>query len=151
MTDLFHKQKDKQLWITNISRKRDISIGDLRLTIRIGQSINLLDKKHFKYTEEQIRTSIEKGSLFLRRDVIKVREVAPVVFNMKLEVQQSDRSNLRHMRKYIPVDKPVYEELDFDDYNDDISKYAEENADLDTIDQTPALAVDPKFKNPSNQ
>src|ERR1019366_1500977 len=63
-------------WITNISN-RNVSLSDLNISVPAGCSINLLDKKHYKFTEEQVNKSAENGSIFKKRDKIFVRKVPP--------------------------------------------------------------------------
>lgn len=143
-------KKDEELWVTNISRQKDASIGDLRITIRKGQSKNLLakDKKgrlRFNFTREQLDKSIRSGSIFENNN-LKVREVAPVVFNHRIDIANlTDRSFTRLKRKPNEIEIPDFPDLDFDEISPE--QYAEENADMDFEDRAPALAVDPKFKN----
>lgn len=150
---LQHKKKDAELWITNISRNHDVSLSDLRLTVRRGQSINLFNKRHFHYTEEQIRKSIESGSIYKKSNFIKIREIPPVIINMRIDIADH-RLGIIPLRKFVSLEKVEYEDLDFQDENlskEDMEKaeeqYAIMNADMDLIDQTPALPVDPKFIN----
>lgn len=65
-----------EFWVTNIT-KADVSLGDLRVKVPKLSSINLLDSKHYNYNLEQLLKSAESGSLFKRRDKIKIRQVAP--------------------------------------------------------------------------
>lgn len=63
-------------WIANISSK-DISLSDLRLTVRAYSSINLLDPKRYSYNLKQLQLSAASGSIFIKRKYIKVRKVPP--------------------------------------------------------------------------
>ena len=63
-------------WVTNIS-KYDVSLSDLKLNIRHGTRKNLLDSKHFSYTLEQLEKSRDSGSLYAKRDKIKVSFIEP--------------------------------------------------------------------------
>ena len=63
-------------WVTNIS-KCDVSLADLKLNIRRGTRKNLLDPKHFSYTLEALEKSRTSGSLYAKRDKIKVSYIAP--------------------------------------------------------------------------
>src|SRR5690606_26571479 len=147
-------KKDEELWITNISRTRDVSITDLRITIRKGQSKNLLakdkkDRLRVNFTKEQIEKSIKSGSIAQKGDVLKVRKVAPVVFNHRVDIDETlSRSQTRLKRKPNEIEVPDFPDLDFDEISPE--QYAEENADMDFEDRAPALAVDPKFKNISS-
>lgn len=144
-------KKDEELWVTNISRTHDVSVTDLRITIRKGQSKNLLakDKKgrlRFNFTKEQIEKSIKDGSIAQKSDVLRVREVAPIVFNNRIDVVDSvSRSSTRLKRKANEIEVPDFPDLDFDEVSPE--QYAQENADMDFEDRAPTLAVDPKFKN----
>src|SRR5574338_1468911 len=70
------KKEIPAFWLTNISNA-NVSLADLNLTIKAFSSVNLLDKKHYKYTLEQLEKSQESGSLFNKRDRIVVRNVPP--------------------------------------------------------------------------
>lgn len=63
-------------WITNIS-KMNVSLRDLNITIKARSHVNLLNKRHYSYTLEQLKKSAKSGSIFKKRDKIKVRQVPP--------------------------------------------------------------------------
>jgi len=42
-------------------------------------SVNLLDKRHYGLTERQVLDSATKGSIFVKRNKIVVRQVPPLV------------------------------------------------------------------------
>jgi hypothetical protein len=134
-------KKDEELWVTNISRTQDISISDLRVTIRCGQSINILAKGRngkslYNFTRKDIENSRNTGSLFKKQHLLKIREVAPIIFNHRLKRNASD------------IEVPDYPDLDFDD-DESIEKFAEQSAELDFEDRRPILVVDPKYKKPT--
>lgn len=147
------KKKSEELWITNTSREQDISIGDLALTVRRGQSINLLAKKkngqsRYVLSRKQIDHSITNGSIAAKSHVIKVRQVAPVVFNHRIDIAQTaNRQATRLKRKPTEIEVPDFPDLEIDDGS--LEEYAAENADMDFEDRRPALAVDPKYKKPT--
>lgn len=66
----------KDFWITNIS-DRNITLADLALNIKAFTTVNLLNKRHYSYTLEQLIKSKTNGSLFNKRDKILVREAGP--------------------------------------------------------------------------
>ena len=66
----------KQFWITNISNML-VNIHDLNLFIKPYSSINLLDRRHYLLTENQLYWSAKTGSIFKKRDKIFVRGIAP--------------------------------------------------------------------------
>lgn len=70
------KTKSREFWITNISKK-DVRLADLSLHIPAGKNMNLLDSRHFHYTEEQLEESKNSGSLSKKSKLIKVRKVEP--------------------------------------------------------------------------
>jgi hypothetical protein len=72
------KAPEKTFWITNIS-DRNVSLGDLAISIPAMASVNLLDKKHYGLTEEQVKKSAANGSIAKKGDKIVVRAVPPVV------------------------------------------------------------------------
>jgi hypothetical protein len=143
------RKKEEELWISNISRQKDVCIGDLRITLRIGQSINLLAKgktgrPRYNITRKQIDDSIRLGSIFQRSDMIKVRVVPPVVFNHRIDVAGvADRNSSRLKRNPTEIVEPDFPDLDMEEGSE--VEYAAQNADMDFADRQPILAVDPAF------
>lgn len=102
-------QSDGFFWIINISKKI-ISLSDLRFNIPPMRPYNLLDKRHFKYTLEQLETSLESGSLSKRKDAIKIMLVPPEPIEpIKKEVY--DRPLPSRVHFAFKMEEPVYEEL----------------------------------------
>ncbi len=106
---------------------RLISLGDLGILVQPYQSINLLDPKHYFFTEEQIQASLKNGSLYKRSDKIVVRKIpppkvykgpSPIGLDTKNEYPSKIRSLLEHKEFN-------YEEMQVTD-----DEYARENADL---------------------
>ena len=140
------KNKDPEFWVTNISTKKDISLSDLRVTIRRGRSVNLLDKRHYHFTPEQLEKSLESGSIKSRSHVIKIRKVAPEPRANKIDIVYKRRLLVPAARNVVTIDSSYNEELDYDDENDAEEAYAAEAAEAELSDQAPRLAVDPKFR-----
>ena len=147
------KNKQEELWITNVNRFQDITLGDLAITLPLGRSINLLAKKKnglslYNLTRKQIDKSFESGSLFKKGLHIKRRDVAPEVFVARVEVAPVlDVSSTRNVRKPPEIEKIEFPELDKED--DSVAAdeaFAAETADMDAADRAPILAVDPIFK-----
>jgi len=147
------KNKQEELWITNVNRFQDITLGDLAITLPRGRSINLLAKKKnglslYNLTRKQIDKSFESGSLFKKGLHIKRRDVAPEVFVARVEVAPVlDVSSTRNVRKPPEIEKIEFPELDKED--DSVAAdeaFAAETADMDAADRAPILAVDPIFK-----
>lgn len=112
-----------QFWVTNVSN-RNVSLADLNLTIKAFTSVNLLDKKHYSYTPEQLQTSITSGSLAAKKDKIVPRVAPPP---SKKNVVTIDRNAIipSRERSIFSIKEEYYEELNVSD--DD---YAKDNADL---------------------
>lgn len=73
-------------WITNISN-RNVTLSDLNISVPANSSVNLLDKKHYKLTEEQVNKSITNGSIFKKRDKIFIRKIPPqMIARAKIEL-----------------------------------------------------------------
>lgn len=121
-------------------------MADLAMNIRAFSTVDLLDKKHYKYNLEQLLKSKESGSLFKKRDKIVVREVAPpdpeknripIVYGSIIP----DR-----VRSLYKVNEEEYEELKVS--NEDQKKqdeiYAQENADLAEFDLQRSIINPPK-------
>lgn len=148
------KNKQPELWVTNINRFQDITIGDLAITLTRGRSINLLAKKKnglslYNITQKQIDKSFESGSLFKKSLHIKRRDVAPEVFVTRVDVAPIlDVSSTRTVRKPPEIEKVDFPDLDADDVSDE--EFASENADMEAADRAPVLAVDPIFKRPAD-
>jgi hypothetical protein len=103
----------KQFWITNTSN-RDVSLGDLYLTVRAYKSVNLLDSKHYYYTWEQICRSLESGSLFKKRDKVVVRKQAPRVNKKTLLIDKNSIIPNRE-KSIFEIKQEKFEELEVTD------------------------------------
>lgn len=125
--------KRKDFWITNITNK-DLAVEDLGIRIRAMTSINLLDLKHYKFSIEQLENSQNSGSLFKKRALISVRQVAPEG-NRPQNMEKMDFYRPSQKRSGV-IHKPVvYDELIIPD-----DVYAEENADIVELDRKPLIS-----------
>jgi hypothetical protein len=129
------KKEAPSFWITNMS-PMNVTLADLALNVKAFSTVNLLDKKHYGYTMEQLLKSKESGSLFKKRDKIAVRNVPPPRPDKeKMPFAQSsffpDRA-----RSLYRIDETEYEELSVseEDQKKQDELYAKENADLAEID-----------------
>lgn len=144
------RPNEEELWITNVNRFQDISLGDLGITIRRGKSLNLLAKKKnglslYNLTRKQIEDSIKSGSIFKKSNHVKIRLVAPPVFTNRIEVAKTfDVSSIRTVRKPPEIENPEFPDLDIDEGS--AEDFAAENAEMDASDRAPVLPVDPIFK-----
>lgn len=102
-------------WVTNIC-KRNVSLADLNLTIKAFTSVNLLDKRHYSYTLDQLNKSHESGSLFAKSSMIKKREIPPIIEEAKKMLYQQDSVIPDRARSVLVIKDEKYEELSaFDD------------------------------------
>lgn len=137
----------KQFWVTNTNFTKDVSIDDLRVTIKRGRSVNLLDRRHYSFTEEQIKNSYEKGSLKRKSNDLKVMAFAPMPKPSRIDIDKKPRQ-LKKLRHAVDVEEKLFDELDYeDDSPENELEFASENADAEFHDRAPILAVDKKFIN----
>lgn len=113
----------KEFWITN-SSNRNVSLSDLYLTVKAYTSVNLLDKKHYYYTWEQILKSVTQGSIFKKRDKIHVRKIPPKL-EKKVMLVASNSFIPSREKSIFEIKEEKYEELEISDED-----FAEENSDL---------------------
>lgn len=119
-------------WITNIS-KMNVSLSDLNLTIKAYSSVNLLDKRHYQYTEAQLRKSVDSGSIFKKRDKLVERKIAPEVFKSNMTLTRETFIPSRE-RSILIIKEENYEELNVSD-----EQFAKDNVDLVTADEKPLI------------
>jgi hypothetical protein len=124
------KNENQSLWITNIS-KLNVTLADLGITIKARSSVNLLDKKHYKYTLDQIRKSIESGSIFKKRDKIYERKVPPVSIKSNTPIVKDVFIPSRAKSVFV-INEEKYNELDISD-----EQFAEENIEIVELDSVP--------------
>lgn len=114
-------------WITNISN-RNVSLTDLNLTIKAFSSVNLLDKKHYEYSPEQLQASATSGSLAKKRDKLVVRQFAPTIIKKNTAFNRESMIPTRERSLY-NIKEEHYEELAVSDED-----FAKDNADTAQID-----------------
>lgn len=128
---------NKTFWITNISN-RNVSLADLNLTVKAFSSVNLLDKKHYSYTLEQLNVSKESGSIFNKRNKIKLRDVPPTIIKMNTPMIAETYIPSRERSVY-SIKEERYEELLMSDED-----FAKENADIIELDSIKPILVNNK-------
>lgn len=107
-------KKEPELWITNISKK-NVTLRDLNISIPAMRSINLLGKNN-RFNLELVEKSISSGSIFAKRDKIKVRRVAPFDEKKVLEVSKEPLYTADNvLLSQVVIDNPHYEELSMSD------------------------------------
>jgi hypothetical protein len=112
---------EQTFWVTNITNL-NVSLMDLGLTINARSSVNLLDRKHYYFTIEQLEQSAKSGSLFKKSNKIVIRKVAPKYEKSKIELLDHEiRPGFDRPANDIKEEK--YEELTISD-----EKFAEESA-----------------------
>jgi hypothetical protein len=121
------KQEPPAFWLTNFT-KRNVSLADLNLTVKAFSSVNLLDKKHYDYTLEQLIKSATQGSIFKKNNMLAVRQVAPVVIKMNVPFDRETFIPSRE-RSTFSIKEENYDELNVSD-----EEFAKENADLVVLD-----------------
>ena len=125
-----------EFWVTNIS-SRNVTLTDLAINIRSFTTINLLDKKHYAYTQEQLDKSYISGSLFNKRDKIIKRKIPPVIEREDIKILRESSITSR-TRSIFTIEQKEYDELKFSDEKEKKKKtdedYAIENAELANAD-----------------
>lgn len=132
--------KQQFFWLTNMSN-RNVSLADLNLTVKAFTSINLLDKKHYQYTYEQLEKSKNKGSIAKKSTKLKVREIEPEIIKMDMPYRQETYIPSRE-RSVFNIKEEKYEELNVEEIKDIRAaeeKYAQENAEMAELDSQPLI------------
>lgn len=93
---------------------RNVSLKDLNLTVKAYSSINLLDNKHYHYTLEQLKKSAESGSLYVKRNLISIRKVPPVINKINLPIANEEFIPSRE-RSVLEIKEETYDELNVTD------------------------------------
>lgn len=127
------KKVDKNaptFWVTNIS-PMNVSLADLDLTIKAYSSVNLLDKRHYEYTLEQLERSYKSGSIFKKRDRIIKRNIAPEILKANVPLTRETFIPSRE-KSLLNIKEEHYEELNVSD-----EEFAKANADIVELDNKP--------------
>jgi len=132
--------------VTNVS-SMNVGLSDLRLTIKAGTTVNLLDSRHYPwYNKEMLEKSASQGSLKTKGAYLKLRRVAPDPPIRRALMVEELPALPKALRSQVRIDKPYYEELDCSQEQAQV-EYAAEAADLDFGDRAPAgIVVDKKYK-----
>lgn len=132
-----HIQSGPTFWITNLT-PMNVSLADLNLTVKAFSSVNLLDKKHYSYTLEQLQKSVESGSLHTKRDRIAVRKIAPEILTANIPLLRETFIPSRE-RSVLTIKEEKYEELNVSD-----EEFAKDNADTAVMDTLPQVTKKPQ-------
>lgn len=124
--------KSHEFWVVNLSDK-NVSLRDLAITIPAHSNKNLLGKKS-QYTLEQLLASVESGSIFAKRDKIKVRNVPPQIpVPPGIYIMKEIRTG--PIRSLVEIKEPKYVELDFSD-EQFVANMSDIDLELDAEDKT---------------
>lgn len=117
-------QFSDQFWVTNISN-RDVSLSDLGLSIPAFKTVNLLDKRHYNFSLEELELSEKSGSIFRKKSKIKKRKVPPTIEKKQILEVDFNAVVPSRRRSIVKIEEVYYEELDISD-----DAFAEAAADL---------------------
>lgn len=128
-------KEDLYFWVTNMCN-RNVSLADLNLTIPAYRSVNLLDKKHYSYNLEQLKKSQQKGSLFAKRNIISVRQIAPLIVKSEMPFLKESYMPTRE-KSVLEIKEEHYEELEATetDQKKKEEEFAKENAEFAEMDE----------------
>lgn len=126
------KKEAVTFWVANISNM-NVSLADLNLTIKAYSSVNLMDTKHYQYKIEQLKKSVESGSIFKKRDKIIVRKIHPEVLKANIPLTRETFIPTRE-RSMLSIKEENYEELNVSD-----EEFAKENAETADADTKPMI------------
>lgn len=101
-----------EFWVNNISGK-DVMLSDLRVKIPARRGLNLLGK-HYSFTYEQLKESMQSGSIHRKSAYIKVGKGPP---------QQADQAQrtlskypiIRTTRSAVKIEEATFDEFAFSD------------------------------------
>lgn len=99
-------------FITNITN-RNITIGDLQMSFKAYTTVNLLDFKHYHFTEQQIIDSFQSGSLYKKRKMFKIVNNLPKKDENKIVNTKVIR--FTPPRSIIKVEDKNFKELNYND------------------------------------
>jgi uncharacterized protein YqgQ len=130
--------KPASFWITNIS-PRNVTLADLATNIKAFTSVNLLDDRHYAYTMEQLEKSMKSGSIFKKKDIIKVRDIPPVIEKKQWTETDEKSSMPTRAKSILEIKEQDYLENVSGDSNPEEQKKFDEqlartNADLEDED-----------------
>lgn len=103
-----------QFWITNFSKK-SVHLYDLGVDLAPGKSANLLDRRHYSISVNQIIESLRDGTLAKKKDQVAVRRVLPEAVESALSVAGDEAIIPTRRRSAVQVEEVRYEELEFND------------------------------------
>lgn len=136
------QKNNKEFWVVN-KTNTNVSLRDLGITIAAHAKVNLLDSKHYYFTEEQLEQSKNSGSLFKKSNLLACVQRKPK--NGKRNIIEVTKPHILVPARNpsVVVTIPKYEELEISE-----EQAALEAAEFAEYDHAPAaIAVDAKFDN----
>jgi len=103
------RSSDKPAFFVINTSDRNVCLSDLALTIPAGRCYDLLND-NFYYTIDQLRASLREGSLYKKRDKIKIGKGRPQIIPPPRR-ELSEYPIITRNRSAVKVEEPVYEEL----------------------------------------
>jgi hypothetical protein len=108
------KNASKTFWITNIS-DRNVTLGDLNVSIKSFTSADLLDNKHYPHlTLEMLEKSETNGSLFRKSNMVVHRKVPPTL-PKKTQILMTNDAIPSREHSILQIKQENYEELNITD------------------------------------
>lgn len=125
---------EQDFWITNISN-RDVTLHDLGITIRSRTSINLLNKRHYQLSLEQLNDSLTKGSLFSRKRMVIKRATPPTINSLSFKMAIDHNAIIpTRTHSIYEIKHEQYDELIVSD-----EEFADANAETVEMDKQPPI------------
>jgi len=107
-----NKKSKTGFWVINLTN-RDLRLHDLNYTLRANASVNLLELKGVSYTIPQLEASAASGSLFKKRNMVKI---TTTINTSKPKLKEVYDQPWPNQARVVTVDSSEFEEIPlFDD------------------------------------
>ena len=112
-------------FVINIS-DRNVCLSDLAFTIPAGRCYDLLND-HFSFTIDQLKASLKNGSLYRKRDKIKIGKGRPEKAK-PIHKEISKYPIVIRNRSAVKVEEPIFDDLivSDDDYANEMANEFDE-------------------------
>jgi len=123
-------------WVVN-KTNRKITIGDLRLTLKPYDTLDILDYRHSNLSIKQVQLSLESGSLCERKKQKKIfiREIKPEIF-VGRTIELSKVSFPNKGKSSVKIEEKIFAEFEI---SDDDNKFAMENTENAIEEHAPQI------------
>lgn len=135
----------QEYWVANIS-PRNVTLADLALNIKAFGIVNLLNKKHYNYTFEQLEKSRISGSIFKKSNMIKVRNSSPPIIEKKTISISKDATMPSRAKSIFQINEVEYDELKVAE-NKEMQKILDEEYAKETVELEETEIAPKKGKN----